>query len=256
MINKRSAIIILLLITLTSALFAQYRKGDEFDPYEKDFFLTARGGVIITEDIYSFHKDTVISNLSAYFESEMTTPSNFTYGGGFGIFFTDNIGIRVDYDAFNAEYESYFELGVSNPLIPGNFFSTNTTVKGITSNWTMLSADIIFRQKLGSSIVIMAGGGLTYCMADIFVPDDFSWVLQTLLPVIVGVDYDVYEADIYTFNILATIEFFIDSDIAFTAEARYFKGEKEIDVPFYISTTPINATLGGIVLTAGIMMHF
>lgn len=256
MINKRFAVVLILLTVFSTAVFAQYKKGEGYDPYEKYYFLSARGGVVLTDDIYSFHKDTVLQNLAAYFESDMTTPSNFAYGGGFGFFITDNLGIRLDYDAFSAEYESYFAVGITNPLNPGTFLSTSTTIKGIASNWTVLSADIIFRQKIGSSLVIMIGGGLTYCMADIYIPDDFSWVLQLLVPVIVGVDYDVYDADVYTFNILATLEFFIDDDIAITAEARYFNAEKEIDVPLYISSSPINATLGGVILTAGIMMHF
>lgn len=256
MINKRFAVILILVLSLASIISAQYKKGGEYDPYDKNFFLTARGGVLISQDMYSFRKDTVLQNLAAYFESDMTTPPNFIYGGGFGFFITDNIGIRVDIDAFSADYECNFTLGITNPFNTSTYLTASSKITGISSNWTLLSADLIFRQKFGSSFVIMAGGGVTYCVADIYAPSDFSWSYSGLTPVLVGVDFDVYDADVAAFNVIATLEVYIDDDIALSVEGKYFKAEKEIDVPTYISSSPINATLGGIALSAGIMMHF
>jgi len=248
--------VILLLLAFSLTAAAQYRKGDEYDPYDKSFFLTARGGIFLAEDIYNFRRDTVILNRSAWFESSMTAPSNFSYGGGFGIFFTDNLGIRFDLDAFSADFKTDFTFGIQNPLNPSQNLTASTTVTGITSNWTLLSADIIFRQKVGSSFVFMIGAGITYFMTDIYVPENFQYQIIGFIPSIVGVDFDVYEGDTYSFNILGTIEFFLDDDVAITAEARYSHAEKDIEVPSYISSSPINANIGGLIVTAGFMMHF
>jgi opacity protein-like surface antigen len=248
--------IVLLLLAFCLTAAAQNRKGDQYDPYDKSFFLTARGGIFLAEDIYNFRRDTVILNRSAWFESTMTAPSNFSYGGGLGIFFTNNLGIRFDLDAFSADFKTDFTFGIQNPLNPSQNLTASTTVTGITSNWTLLSADLIFRQKVGSSFVFMIGGGITYFMTDIYVPENFEYQIVSFIPSIVGVDFSVYEGDTYSFNILGTVEYFIDDDIAITAEARYSHAQKEIEVPSYISSSPVTANIGGLIVTAGFMMHF
>lgn len=246
----------LLLIVMSLTLAAQYRKGDEYDPYSKKFFIAAHGGILFVEDVYNFRKDTVILNYSAFFESNMTAPSKFSYGGAFGFFVTDNIGMRFDVDAFSADFDTDFTFGIQNPLNTSSYLTASTKVTGVTSNWTLLSADLIFRQKVGSSFVFMVGAGVTYFITDIYVPSNFEYQLNGFVPSIVGVDFENYSGDSYSFNVLGTIELFIDDDIALTAEARYSHAEKDIEVPSYISSIPINAKIGGIMLTAGFMMHF
>jgi len=252
---RKTVLVLILLIVIVSSVCAEYRRERGYDPYTSSFFVALHGGGFIPQDIYSIHTDMIIYNQPAWFENSATFDSSFMFGGGIGFFLTDNVGIRFDIDHVSVDAVSDFTLNVANPLNPATTIQLSTSVDGLSVNWTSFSANLIFRFKLSNSFMFTLGGGMTYWMADIYVPESYSWGLEGITPVFAAIDFEVYETNFLGFNGLLMMEYFLDRGISISFEGRYLLATDEVTVDDLISTDPVEVTLGGIYAAVGLNLY-
>jgi hypothetical protein len=254
----KSKIMMLILVTLFLNLSvfvsAEYKK--ERDLYKDRVFLSVHGGYFFSEEVYSIHTDLVILNQPAWFENSMKFKESFIFGGGIGFFFTENLGLRVDVDICSTDAESKFTANLPNPLNPSQSAEVSTTVTGFASNWTIVHADLIYRQKLTPELMLSLGAGVTGVFTDIYAIDEYTWKWIGGVLGIVDIQFDVYETEAYSFNVLGQLQYYVGDDISLSLEGRYFHSSTDIEVPEIIYTTKLPVYLGGFYLSVGLNLHF
>ena len=170
--------------------------------------------------------------------------------------FTENFGIRVDVDIFSTDFVTEFSAGVPNLNIPGFDSEISVSFDELTSNWTAINLDLLYRTKLSPSLMFTIGAGVTAWFTNIYVVENFAWEWADLTLHLVGIDFDVYPLNAYSFNVLAALEFYVDDDIGIVIEGKYLKASADLEIPEYLSKDLLDVSIGGIYLSAGLNLHF
>ncbi len=220
--------------------------------FSQKFFIGGHGGFFTSSgEVYNFSQDFYLWQEQGSFETSLELDPGVIFGASMGIFFTPEVGVRVDVDFGSLDAPAYATVDSPSPFYYNDNHIASAEFEGISYDLTAIHGDLIYRPRMGKNFFFFVGAGVSIWTGDLYVVDEIYWqFIDENTMVITEADFYAHSKTFIGFNAFAGIELGIGEGITFELAGRYSTASGEVEID--ISNNPVEITLGGISATAGI----